>query len=247
MPTSSTCSGQAFPALDRHLLPRRPLVFTMHDPLPEAGREHRAWLRLLKRMDAVISHSSAGVESLAAAGIDRSHLHRVPHGAFDHLTHQANEQPLPPELAAVEGPVILFFGLIRPYKGVDVLIEAFRAVEGAELWVVGMPRMDLSEYERLAASCRGSRPLRLSLHHRSRAAGLLSACRRRRAALPANRAVGRSLHRACLRQADRRQRRWRLQRGRRDRGDPPCRARQRDRARRRALRVDRRPGGARGA
>ena len=37
------------------------------------------------------------------------------------------------------GPVILFFGLIRPYKGVDVLLEAFRSVEGAELWVVGRP------------------------------------------------------------------------------------------------------------
>jgi glycosyltransferase involved in cell wall biosynthesis len=35
--------------------------------------------------------------------------------------------------------VILCFGLIRPYKGVDLLLEAFRSVEGAELWVVGRP------------------------------------------------------------------------------------------------------------
>ncbi len=145
----------SIPALDRHLLPRRPLVFTMHDPLPEAGHERRAWLALLKRMDAVIAHSLAGVESLAAAGIDRSRLHRVPHGVFEHLAHQSVERPLPPELAEVEGPVILFFGLVRPYKGVDVLIEAFRELDGAELWIVGMPRMDLGEYERLASACRG--------------------------------------------------------------------------------------------
>lgn len=143
------------PALDRHLLPRQPLVFTMHDPLPEAGRKRRAWLSLLKQMDAVIAHSLAGVENLAAVGIERSRLHRIPHGVFEHLAHQAVERPLPPELAEVEGPVILFFGLVRPYKGVEVLIEAFRELEGAELWIVGMPRMDLADYERLAAACRG--------------------------------------------------------------------------------------------
>jgi glycosyltransferase involved in cell wall biosynthesis len=39
----------------------------------------------------------------------------------------------------VEGPVVLCFGLVRPYKGVDVLVEAFQEVEDAELWVVGRP------------------------------------------------------------------------------------------------------------
>ena len=40
--------------------------------------------------------------------------------------------------------MILFFGLVRPYKGVDVLLEAFRSVQGAELWIVGRPRMPLA-------------------------------------------------------------------------------------------------------
>jgi glycosyltransferase involved in cell wall biosynthesis len=40
--------------------------------------------------------------------------------------------------------VVLFFGLLRPYKGLDVLLEAWRGIEGAELWIVGMPRMDIS-------------------------------------------------------------------------------------------------------
>ena len=52
--------------------------------------------------------------------------------------------PLPDGLAAVEGPVVLFFGLLRPYKGLDVLLEAWREVKGAELWIVGRPRFDLS-------------------------------------------------------------------------------------------------------
>ena len=41
-------------------------------------------------------------------------------------------------------PVVLYFGLLRPYKGVDVLLEAWRALRAdAELWMVGMPRMDI--------------------------------------------------------------------------------------------------------
>ena len=53
-------------------------------------------------------------------------------------------QPLPGELADVQGPVVLFFGLLRPYKGIDVLLEAWREIDGAELWIVGMPRMDIA-------------------------------------------------------------------------------------------------------
>ena len=63
----------------------------------------------------------------------------IPHGAFEHLTRLPDERPLPAELARVEGPVVLCFGVVRPYKGVDVLMEAFRSVEGAELWIVGRP------------------------------------------------------------------------------------------------------------
>jgi glycosyltransferase involved in cell wall biosynthesis len=40
--------------------------------------------------------------------------------------------------------VVLAFGLLRPYKGLDVLLEAWREVSGAELWIVGMPRMDVA-------------------------------------------------------------------------------------------------------
>jgi len=39
--------------------------------------------------------------------------------------------------------VVLFFGLLRPYKGLDTLLGAWRGIDGAELWVVGRPRMPL--------------------------------------------------------------------------------------------------------
>lgn len=150
----------AVPQLDVALLPpRRPRVLTAHDVLPREPRPGQlaAARRILRTVDAVVVHSEHGAARLRAeAGVPSERIHVIPHGAFDHLTRQADEQPLPVELAAVEAPVILFFGLVRPYKGADVLIEAFREVEGAELWIVGMPRMSLEPLRELAARAPGT-------------------------------------------------------------------------------------------
>jgi glycosyltransferase involved in cell wall biosynthesis len=119
-------------AVSGRLLPRgRPQVLTMHNVI----RRGRSGRRLAERMDATIVHTRRGAELLGGG----PRVHVIPHGAFEHLTRQQDERPLPPELAAVEGPVVLCFGVVRPYKGVDVLVDAFRSIEGAELWVVGRP------------------------------------------------------------------------------------------------------------
>jgi glycosyltransferase involved in cell wall biosynthesis len=130
--------------VDAHLLPSaRPRVLTMHNVI----RREAVDQRLAQRMDAVIVHTRHGAELLG--GGERVHV--IPHGAFEHLTRQRHEQALPAELAAVEGPVVLYFGLVRPYKGVDVLVEAFEQVEGAELWVVGRPvELSVEPLRRLA-------------------------------------------------------------------------------------------------
>ena len=50
------------------------------------------------------------------------------------------------------------FGLMRPYKGIDVLLEAWRGVDGqapiedAELWIAGMPKTDISALRASAPS-----------------------------------------------------------------------------------------------
>ena len=102
-------------------------------------------------MDAVVVHSEHGAARLEADfGVPAERLRVIPHGAFDYLTRQPDEVPLPAELREVEGPVILAFGLIRPYKGTDVLLEAFSQVERGELWIVGMPRMPMDALRALA-------------------------------------------------------------------------------------------------
>jgi len=145
------------PGLDAALLPHRPRVWTVHDPPPAGGPRRAGWAAAARRMDALVAHSAPGADALVERlGVARDQVHVIGHGAFAHLTHVPGQRPLPADLAAVEGPVILCFGLIRPYKGIDVLLEAFRAIEGAELWIVGRPMMDLAPLRAAAAECRST-------------------------------------------------------------------------------------------
>jgi glycosyltransferase involved in cell wall biosynthesis len=141
------------PWLDRRLLPERPLVLTAHDLLPREPRPGQvaAQRRLLRAVDAVIVHSRFGRSQLLdGLDLDPARVHVVPHGAFTHLA-RLPDRPLPPELSAAgDVPVVLFFGLLRAYKGLDVLLRAWQQIDGAELWIVGRPMMDLAPLRTLA-------------------------------------------------------------------------------------------------
>ncbi len=190
------------PALDRLLLGRRraghPRVLTLHPPIPPPGDRrglaHRGLARrglaslrrYLNAFDAVIVHTEGTARRLRdEVGLEPQRVETIPHGPLDYLTRLPEEAPLPAELAAApaDAPVILFFGLLRPYKGVDTLIEAFahlgdRAAGGdprrgeaageggrrdaparsgaPELWIAGMPRMPLEPLRELAARAPGT-------------------------------------------------------------------------------------------
>ncbi len=147
------------PTLDAHLLPpKRPRLLTAHYILPPdpSRRQLGVARRLFGRMDAVIAHSEHGAARLREqVGLDPARVRVIPHGAFDYLARLPEEKPLPAELEGADGPVILFFGLLRPYKGLDLLLEAFRQVEGAELWIVGNPRMEVEPLRAAAAAAPG--------------------------------------------------------------------------------------------
>jgi glycosyltransferase involved in cell wall biosynthesis len=129
--------------LDGHLLPAgHPLVLTAHDILPREPRpgQRSAQRRLYSRFDAVVVHSEHGRDRLIdELGVQSSRVHVIPHGAFEHLA------AAPPPPAPTDGPpVVLCLGLMRPYKGIDLLLQAWRGIENARLIVAGMPRMDIS-------------------------------------------------------------------------------------------------------
>ena len=103
---------------------------------------------------------------------------------------------------------------MRPYKGIDLMLEAFREIPDAELWIVGRPMMDVEPLRELAPSAPPSSRVRFlprfitdpeipALFRRADVVVL---------PVPRGRPVRRPLHGARVRQGDRRHRRRRLPR-----------------------------------
>jgi glycosyltransferase involved in cell wall biosynthesis len=122
----------------------------------EAGipgvRQYVRWAmrRLLDRVDAHVVHSRYDLDLLRQAyslGDEvTSRAAVVPHGPYDHARGDVATPPTPvaaDRTVTSEQPFnILFFGVIRPYKGLEDLVEAFAALpadvrDGLHLTIVG--------------------------------------------------------------------------------------------------------------
>jgi glycosyltransferase involved in cell wall biosynthesis len=104
-----------------------------------------------RRVDAVVVHTRYARERVIAQhGLDPAKVHVIAHGALGvapaGVMTRAVEYHPPRELHDVDDgtPVVLCFGLLRPYKGVETLLRAWRGITGAQLWIVGRPMMDLA-------------------------------------------------------------------------------------------------------
>jgi glycosyltransferase involved in cell wall biosynthesis len=121
----------------RRIAAERPVVLTAHDVLPRRAKALAVWPDVLETAERVIVHSQRGVEQLVELGLGRDRIARIRHPVFE-----GEELPLP------EGRTLLFFGLIRDYKGLDVLLEALPKIRDARLVVAGdpldpVPQLDL--------------------------------------------------------------------------------------------------------
>jgi glycosyltransferase involved in cell wall biosynthesis len=145
------------PVLDRRMLAgfaaTAPLVLTVHDtdPFngdPSAALQARGLFACLPAFARIIVHTEQGRARLLAQGAPADRLLVMPHGP---LVEPADAPPDP-----MQGALrFVLFGKIKPYKGVDVLIEAFAALppalrSQARLHVVGKPYMDLAPLHALA-------------------------------------------------------------------------------------------------
>ncbi len=148
----------ALPLIDARLLARfrklAPLVLTVHDTDPFNGNP-TAWLqrmgvqRALAGFDRLIVHTTQGRSRLIAQGIPAAHTAVLPHGSL------STASAIPPGAHPgrtpdlMQGPLtFLLFGKIKPYKGADVLIDAFAALPPAlraqaRVRIVGQPYMPL--------------------------------------------------------------------------------------------------------
>ncbi|MEO3937859.1 glycosyltransferase [Dermatophilaceae bacterium Soc4.6] len=108
--------------------------------IPGVTRYVRAAMgQLLKRVDAHVVHSAHDLELLEAAyglSVGTHDVTVVPHGPYDHVGAQdATSAPMSTTSAPSAVPptaadpfTLLFFGIIRPYKGLEDLVEAFSAL-----------------------------------------------------------------------------------------------------------------------
>ena len=128
------------PELDVRWLGRveRPTVLTAHDVVPRRERALPAWREALGLVDRVIVHSQRAVEELR-----EFNPALIRHPVFEGA-----------HLGPPQGKTLLFFGLIREYKGLDVLLRALPHIPDARLIVAGDPLDPVEPLQRLAVADR---------------------------------------------------------------------------------------------
>jgi glycosyltransferase involved in cell wall biosynthesis len=114
-------------------------VLTAHDVVPRRARARAAWPEVLATAARIVVHSRHAVDELAELGIQRDRIVRIAHPIFEAAA-------LPPP----SGRTLLFFGLIRDYKGLDVLVTALPKIDDARLVVLGDPVDSVAPVRELA-------------------------------------------------------------------------------------------------
>lgn len=113
-------------------------VMTAHDVLPHQLKPYdiRLFRALYNSLDAVIVHAEQNKRvAVDVLGIPESKVWVVPHGDYMHFDvtdAPTREQALERLGYAPETKLVLFFGAVRPDKGLDVLIRAFKVVARAD-------------------------------------------------------------------------------------------------------------------
>lgn len=145
--------GLAVAWLARHGGPRRPVLVTLaHSPLPfneqrptgevlQQNRLLNASLGLgYRSVDALVVLGEQSAADLRSVWPDVGEVAIVPHGDEGVFLRE------PHRPAGDAGPVVLFFGTMQAYKGLDLLLEAFERVRSrcpeARLVIAGAPSGD---------------------------------------------------------------------------------------------------------
>jgi glycosyltransferase involved in cell wall biosynthesis len=125
------------------LLPLYPLlarfnsVITLHDARSHAGERrakrlfHSLHLRLVALCVRKIIVHSAAIRDALPVFIPRERVHIVPH--VNYRLWSRGAAPPPP---AVPPLTVLFFGRVLPYKGLEVLLTAFRSLDPARFRLI---------------------------------------------------------------------------------------------------------------
>ena len=128
-----------------------PLVLTVHDTNPfngdpSARLQAAGMARCFAAFDRLVVHTRQGLGRLIEQGVPPDQVALLPHGSL----------PVPGDPGAdlmLGPPTFVLFGKIKPYKGADLLIEAFARLpqtlrDQARVRIVGKTYMDLAPLHR---------------------------------------------------------------------------------------------------
>lgn len=105
------------------------IVLTCHDPVIHTGERSGFWIKLfelnefyqLKSAEKIIVHGQALFKDLIEQGIPKDKIAVIPHGDYSFFRNFEKQD-------VNENNSILFFGRIKPYKGIKYLIEAEKII-----------------------------------------------------------------------------------------------------------------------
>jgi len=129
---------EVFPFLERSFLKmcnRREieLVYTVHDVLPlDAGAKHRRTFRQVYQLaDGLICHTDATrIQLVEEFNVDPAKVYVIPHGPLLDGVANISKDEARQRLELIPSvPLVLQFGVVRPYKGTDILLRAWKKVE----------------------------------------------------------------------------------------------------------------------
>ncbi len=104
------------------------IIATVHDIIPFKGNNKEKVERIyLKNLDSIIVHNQYSKKVLLTKTSNKS-IHVVPHGNYIPFIKNANQDSSKTYKFLPEDFNILFFGLIKDSKGLDVLLSAIRYV-----------------------------------------------------------------------------------------------------------------------
>ncbi len=134
-------------------------VYTVHNMLPHdtGKRHHPRYEALYQMVDGLICHDEASrLRLIQEFGVDSRKVTIIPHGPLFDQT-QGRECGVARKALSLpkDGLIVLCQGILRPYKGVDILLEAWRAVHdsksAATLVIVGAGAEELENQIRISA------------------------------------------------------------------------------------------------
>jgi glycosyltransferase involved in cell wall biosynthesis len=138
--TSSVAHLELLLALANRVKIKRQLIVEMHeiiDPL-EAGNpiihpfSRMTGNLIMRRTDAFVVHSAPVREqAIQTYHLRGDRVFVIPHGVYDNYFQEQNQGTARKELGIDEKFVVLNFGMIRKYKGIPRLVEAFNRLPAA--------------------------------------------------------------------------------------------------------------------